>query len=111
MEQVGFDAAELALLTVAKAHRMLLACGLLRDADPAGISVRALGRVQGPHACGQRVARRTVARPASARTTRYPPDRMLHQYIGAAIENLASRMNGKMITHTPSSTLANCNPA
>src|ERR1700746_854422 len=78
---------------------------------PGGDQVRALGRVQGPHVYGQRAARRTLARPTSARTTRYPPDRMLDQYIGAAIENLASRMNGEMITHTPSSTLANCSPA
>ena len=34
-EQAGFDAAELALLAIAEAHRMLLTCGLLRDAAPA----------------------------------------------------------------------------
>ena len=34
----------------------------------------------------------------------------MDQYIGAAIENLASRMNGEMITHTPSSALADCSP-
>src|SRR5712691_371176 len=131
-EQAGFDAAELALLAIAEAHRMLLTCGLLRDAAPAyrvpPVQVRSWrgsargwpgrgsgcgpwGRVQGPHACGQRAARRAVARPASASTMRYPPETMLDQYIGVAMENLASRMNGEMITHTPSSTLANCSPA
>src|SRR6266700_800554 len=131
-EQAGFDAAELALLAIAEAHRRLLTCGLLRDAAPAyasrlrwgprgGVSARGWpgrgsgcgpwGRGQGPRACGQRAARRTVARPASASTMRYPPETMLDQYIGVAMENLASRMNGEMITHTPSSTLANCSPA
>src|SRR6201982_2501306 len=33
-EQAGLDAAELALLAIAEAHRMLLTCGLLRDAAP-----------------------------------------------------------------------------
>src|SRR5260370_39919039 len=31
-EQADFDAAELTLLAIAEAHRMLLTCGLLRDA-------------------------------------------------------------------------------
>ena len=132
-EQAGFDAAELALLAMAEAHRRLLTCGLLRDAAPGRIASRLRGpvlggvpargwpgrgsgcgpggRVQGPRACGQRAARRTVARPASASTMRYPPAAMLDQYIGVAMENLASRMNGEMITHTPSSAAADCSPA
>jgi hypothetical protein len=36
-EQADFDAAELALLAIAEAHRMLLTCGLLRDAAPRGL--------------------------------------------------------------------------
>src|SRR5256886_8464311 len=111
---------------------MLLTCGLLRDAASgicvppcagrflagfsAGLTLRGSacgpwGRGQGPHACGQRAARRTVARPARARATRYPPEKMLDQYIGAAIENLASRMKGEIINHMPRTTLADRSPA
>src|ERR1700751_2851321 len=80
------------------------------------VSVRGGGRagpvggVQGPRADGQRVARRRVARPPSASAISTTPDQVLDQYIGAAIENLASRMNEEMSTQTPSTRLVNCRP-
>ena len=56
--------------------------------------MRAPGRGEaGARTPGQRVARRRVARPASASSTSTPPEMVLDQYIGVAIANLAARMN------------------
>src|SRR5690348_3758314 len=107
-------------MVVAKAHNMLLNCGIAAG----GISrregvrrpgVRVLAPGQDPHRPGgqRRAGRRRAmaARLAAARAISTPPAQLLDQYIESAMGCLRVRMGPAMISQAPSSALPDCRPA
>src|SRR6266566_3747591 len=107
-------------MVVAKAHNMLLNCGIAAGVDltarghPAA-GVRGLAPGQDPHRLGdQRRAghrRAMAARLAAARAISTPPAQLLDQYIESAMGCLWLRIGPAMISQTPSSALPDCRPA